>query len=182
MKTQIRKEMKTRRAAMSKDEVLQKSGVAAEYFLKSEIYKKAETIMLYMPLENETDTTEIIKAALNDRKRVILPVTDIKTGIITPCFYESDTVLEKGGFSVIEPKNAEIAEKSEIDVVVVPGIAFDKSGSRVGFGKGCYDMFLDGMTAVKVGYCYEFQLCEKIPAEKYDIKMDYVVTEEGVLR
>ncbi len=178
MKNQIRKEMKSIRAAMSKAEVLQKSKAAAECFIKSEIYKKAETIMLYMPLGNETDTSEIIRAAFADRKRIVLPVTDGETGIITPFFYDKDTVLEKGGFSVTEPKNARLAEKSDIDVVIVPGIAFDESGARVGFGKGCYDMFLAGMTAVKVGYCYEFQLCEKISADEHDIKMDCIVTEK----
>lgn len=180
MKNQIRKEMKTKRAAMTKEEVVQKSRAAADALLKSEIYKNAETIMLYMPLGNETDTSEIINSAFADGKRLVLPVTDGKTGVITPYFYEKDTALEKGGFSVTEPKNAKIAQKSEIDLVVVPGIAFDRKGARVGFGKGCYDMFLSGMDVTKVGYCYEFQLCENIPADEHDIKMDFIVTEKGM--
>ena len=179
MKNQIRKEMKARRAAMTKEEVAQKSMTAADAFLKSEIYKNAETIMLYMPLGNETDTSEIIKAAFADEKRLVLPVTDEKTGEITPVFFEETSVLEKGGFSIREPKNSHIAEKSAIDVVIVPGIAFDKRGARVGFGKGCYDMFLKDMQTVKIGFCYDFQLVGEIPSEEHDIKMDFVVTEKG---
>jgi len=66
--------------------------------------------------------------------------------------------------------------------VIVPGIAFDKAGSRIGFGKGCYDMFLDGLNAVKIGFCYDFQVMDEIPSDDHDIRMDFLVTEKGVLR
>ena len=181
MKDQIRKEMKAKRRALTKEEVVRVSSAAAEVFLSSECYNSAKTIMLYMPLGNETDTGEIVKRALEDGKKVVLPVTDEKTGSITPYFYDESTALEKGGFSVTEPKNALAAPKTEIDMVLVPGIAFDRFGSRVGFGKGCYDMFLKGMNVVRVGLCYEFQLCDSIPLDEHDIKMDFIVTEKGVI-
>ncbi len=180
LKHQIRNEMKERRRFMDRGEVVEKSQRAAEIFLNSEIYKSARVIMLYMPLGNEADTREIIKRAFADGKRLVLPVTDEGTGKITPVFFEENTVFRKGGFSVTEPKNSKDAKKSEIDVVIVPGIAFDKNGARVGFGKGCYDMFLEGMDAVKIGFCYEFQICEGIPADRHDVKMNFLLTETGM--
>ncbi|MBQ7960586.1 MAG: 5-formyltetrahydrofolate cyclo-ligase [Clostridia bacterium] len=182
MKNKIRNEIKLKRKEMNPDDAKQKSFSAAWCFLNSELYLSANTIMLYMPLGNETDTGEIVKKAFEDGKRIVLPVTERSTGWITPFVFERGATLKKGSFSVLEPQNAEIAKKSEIDTVIVPGIAFDKAGSRIGFGKGCYDMFLDGLNAVKIGFCYDFQVMDEIPSDDHDIRMDFLVTEKGVLR
>lgn len=181
MKNRIRNEMKAKRRFMEKTEVVEKSQRAAEIFLNSEIYRSAKMIMLYMPLGNEADTSEIIKKAFADGKSLVLPVTEEATGKITPVAFEENAVFLKGGFSVAEPKNSVEVKKSEIDVVLVPGIAFDKKGARVGFGKGCYDMFLADSRAKKVGFCYEFQICEEIPADEYDVKMDFLLTETELM-
>lgn len=180
MKALIRDEMKAKRRNMNKNEVAEKSRKAAQLFLNSGIYKSAKIIMLYMPLGNETDTGEIIRRAFADGKTLVLPVTDEQSGRITPYVLEQDTLLEKGGFSVVEPRNSEPIEKSEIDAVLVPGIAFDKKGARLGFGRGCYDMFLEKMKAVKLGYCYSFQLLDEIPSDSHDIRMDYIITEKEI--
>ena len=122
---------------MSKGQVLEKSKAASKAFLDSDIYKNSKTIMVYVPLGNETDTMQILKTALKDKKRCILPVTDAKTGVVTPCMADENTRFIKGAFSVLEPEEKVAVSKEEIDVFIVPGIAFDKSGARVGFGKGC---------------------------------------------
>ncbi len=179
-KAEIRKQNKQKRNNMSKEEVAEKSSVICTYFLQSELYKTAKTIMLYMPIAGEVDTSAIMREAFKDGKRVVLPVTDAENNII-PCFAEEDTQFCEGKFSVQEPKNTAIADPKAIDVVIVPGIAFDKSGGRVGFGKGCYDGFLKSTDAVRVGVCYEFQMCEKIPTEPHDEKMDFAVTEKRVV-
>ena len=180
MKNQIREQNKSKRRAMSKDEAREKSKAAARAFTECEIYKNAKQIMVYLPLGNETDTRDVVLAAFRDGKSLVLPVTDTKTGIITPCIYEKDTELIKGEFSVSEPESIVPADMSKTDVVLVPGIAFDKSGNRVGFGKGCYDRLLKDTTAVKVGFCYDFQICDEIPACDHDVKMDFLVTENGI--
>ena len=181
MKNQIRRQNKSKRSAMSKDDVVEKSKAAARVFTECELYKNAKQLMVYIPLGNETDTGDIITAGFRDGKRLVLPVTDPETGEITPCLYEKDTKLAKGTFSVTEPVGATSADMSKTDVVLVPGIAFDLSGNRAGFGKGCYDRLLKDTAAVKVGFCYDFQVCSKIPAEKHDVKMDFLVTESGII-
>lgn len=177
MKNEIRRQNKEKRAGMAVEEANTKSLSAEEIFLASEFYKKAKTIMLYMPLGNETDTEEIIKDAFNNGKKVIFPVTDKVTGMITPYYATKDTKFEQGAFSISEPVDTEIANVDDIDVFVIPGIAFDKKGARVGFGKGCYDRLLQNCTGVKVGLCYDFQICGQIITDKHDIAMDYIVTE-----
>lgn len=181
-KNEIRKRNKKLRAALDKWEAAEKSRLASEYFLKSEIYKKAGQIMLYMPLGNEIDTADMIKAAFKDGKKVVLPVTDGETGLITPCYITENTQFRQGAFSVSEPQNCESADMERTDVIIVPGIAYDKKGGRVGFGKGCYDRLLTASDAVKVGYCYDFQICEEIDTEEHDIKMDYLLSESGMVK
>lgn len=181
MKNEIRKANKMKRSSMEKAEVLEKSRIASKIFLESEIYKNAKQIMLYMPLGNETDTTDIISKAFADGKKLIFPITDAQTGEITPCYADENTQFTKGAFSVNEPSDMDVADTGEVDVILVPGIAFDRSGSRIGFGKGCYDRLLTNTYSVKVGFCYEFQLCDKIPSEEHDIKMTYIITENGII-
>ncbi len=180
-KAELRRQCKARRAALSESEVQQKSAAVADLFLKSEIYNAASCIMLYMPIFNEVDTLEIMKNAHQSGKKVVLPVTDVDDNI-TPCCADADTGFKSGRYSVQEPVGTQTAEPDEIDIVIVPGVAFDKSGNRIGFGKGCYDKFLKATKAVKVGLCYGFQLYDEIPADLYDVKMDYVICENGINR
>ncbi len=182
MKNEIRKLNKTRRAKMQKEEVRAKSSASAGAFLLSNIYKEADCIMLYMPLGNEVETDEIIKDAYSRGKVVVFPVTDAESGKITPFQADVSQEFRKGAFSVPEPTSATKINPDLIDVVVVPGIAFDKSGTRIGFGKGCYDGFLKKTHAVKVGLCYDFQVYDELPCEEHDVKMDYLVTESGIIR
>ncbi len=182
LKNEIRNTYKQKRKQMSTREVKQKSTAAANLFLQSDIYKNAKQLMLYMPLGNETDTSLIKRCAFDDGKKLIFPVTDGKSGIITPVYATSETEFIKGSFSVNEPKNCNIADVAQIDVIVVPGIAFDKTGARIGFGKGCYDMFLKNATSVKVGYCYDWQICHKLASEMHDAKMDYIVSNRGIIK
>ncbi|MBQ7901557.1 MAG: 5-formyltetrahydrofolate cyclo-ligase, partial [Clostridia bacterium] len=165
-----------------KSDVDNKSRAAAKAFLSSIIYKSCRQLMLYMPIGNETDTSDIKEAAFNDGKKVVFPVTDAKTGEITPCYATGNTQFKQGAFSVYEPCNYDIAALTDIDVIVVPGIAFDKCGARVGFGKGCYDRLLKQSCAVKVGLCYDYQICERIDADEFDVNMDYLVTESGMIK
>ena len=177
MKSLIRNTNKKIRREMNKTEVAAKSVAASLKFLETDIYKNANLVMVYMPLGNEIDTTDIIKHAYSDGKQIVVPVTNADTGEIIPKVITENTRFKKGAFSVSEPVKAHTSDVNDIDVVLVPGIAFDRKGSRIGFGKGCYDMFLRNCRAIKIGFCYEFQLACDIPAEEHDVKMDFIITE-----
>jgi len=181
-KNEIREINRRKRSAMAKTEVLEKSLAAEKIFLESEIYKNAKTIMLYMPLGNEVSVTEIMKAAFRDGKSLVFPTTCKKNGRITPRYVKEDTIFQKGAFGVGEPYRAKAAKASQIDVALIPGIAFDKTGARVGFGAGCYDRFLEKLSVLKVGVCYDFQLCGKIAIAPHDIRMDFLLTEKGLIK
>lgn len=182
MKQKIRSLYKTMRAQMPKADVTYKSDAASKVFLTSEIYKASNQIMLYIPLGNETDTKNIIECSFADGKKVIFPVTDKKSGKITPHYAMADTKFKSGAFSVYEPISSDIADESDIDVVIVPGISFSKNGARIGFGKGCYDRFLKKCKGIKIGFCYNFQICDDCFEEEHDVTMDYIVTETGIIK
>ena len=182
MKAKIRALCKEKRNNVSDNEVIEKSRLAAELFLSSKLYLNSECIMLYMPLGNETDTSLILEKALADGKRVVIPVTDIVNTDIIPCVVTKETDFQKGAYSINEPDRLIKADETHIDTVIVPGIAFGKDGARVGFGKGYYDRFLQKTNAIKVGFCYEFQLYETIPADSHDMPMDYVITENIIYK
>lgn len=176
-KNEIRKINKELRNNISKDDIKDKSKKACEIFLNSSLYKNSDTVMIYFPLGNETDTSFIIEKIIKDKKTGVLPFTDIKTNEIIPIKFDEATIFKKGAFGILEPvKKTEVLKKN-INVAVIPGIAFDKTGQRVGFGKGYYDRFLKDTEIIKVGFCYDFQVTDKIIADPFDIKMDYLITE-----
>lgn len=92
--------------------------------------------------------------------------------------------LQKGRFGILEPKNKiRLKSFSKIAAVIVPGIAFDKKGNRLGFGKGYFDKFLKKIKsdALKIGLAFSFQVLKKIPTTKNDIKMDFIITEKEII-
>lgn len=165
---------------MSTDEVFEMSLKAEKNLVESEIYKKSDVIMLYYPLGKETDTSYIFKSILKDDKKAVYPVTNEITNEIKAVLVDDKTEFLRGAYSIFEPQGKEI-DKNEIDMVIVPGIAFDKTGNRIGFGKGCYDKFLEDIKALKIGFCYDFQIESVIDADSYDIKMDYIVSECDII-
>ena len=179
-KNEIREKMRCARKEISATEREEKSLGAAAALLGTSEYRDAESVMLYFPLGNEVDTAAIAERAHAERKRVLYPVTDEASGIITPIEVSKESVFERGGFGIKEPKGEVYGGK--IELIVVPGVAFDREGGRLGFGKGCYDGFLAGVDATKVGLCYDMQLTDKLPTEEHDVRMDMIVTENEVLR
>ena len=179
-KTTVREKAKAARREMTRGEVIEKSYAISLLVLQSDFYKKARSVMLYMPIGNEVSTSLIKADAEENKKRLYYPVTSENTKEIKAYRVKEKTEFKKGGFSIPEPKNAKLASPEEIDLVIVPGVAFSKNGARVGFGKGCYDRFLKDIKAIKVGICYELQLFDEIQEDENDIRMDFVVTENGI--
>ena len=180
-KCELRRINKEKRRSLSGDEVKERSKRASQFFLESDIYKNTKTIMLYYPLGNETDTSYISKCALDDKKTIVYPITNMKTNELTAVIADDNTSFSKGGYSVFEPESYKTIDKNKIDVIIVPGIAFDKKGYRVGFGKGCYDRFLGDVNALKIGFCYSFQIVDTISFDEHDICMDYLISEDGLV-
>lgn len=163
---------------MTADEVLSKSARIQKQLFSFDKYINAKTVMLYVSAFNEPSTIEIIKDAISRKKRVVLPVSDTATETIVLSYLDSSDDLEKGAYGISEPKAIKPADIADIDFILVPGLAFDRRGNRMGFGKGYYDKLLCKTSAEKTALCYEFQLLDEINADDHDIPMNTIITED----
>ena len=135
-------------------------------------FVKAERVMLYSALPDEVQTQAFLEK-WHLKKTIILP-TVVGDDII-PVEYGKDTAFAVGDFNILEPQNEPYM--GGFDLIVVPGVAFDRQGNRLGRGKGYYDRFLcKHMEVKRIGICFDFQLVDEVPAEPFDIQMDEVLT------
>jgi 5,10-methenyltetrahydrofolate synthetase len=143
--------------------------------LTSSILPHASTILCYWPLPDEPDIRQLINTLVNEGKTVLLPkVTGDET--MTIHRYTSPGDMAEGAFHIMEPTTAAFTDLAQIDTVLVPGVAFDAAGHRLGRGRGYYDRFLATCPPVrKVGICFPFQRVAEVPFEGHDIVMDEVI-------
>lgn len=137
-------------------------------------FRAANTILLYHSLKDEVDTHAFIRKWSRE-KRILLPVVtgdDLELRL-----YTGPEDLTVGAYGIEEPTGALFTDYSAIDLIVVPGVAFDRDGNRLGRGKGYYDRLLPRIpSAYKIGICFPFQVVDEVPAEPFDIRMDEIIT------
>ena len=134
----------------------------------------ATTILLYAALPDEVPTRTLIEEALADGKTVLLPVVEGDELELRLCDDLDD--LRPGAFNIDEPQGKAFTRYEEIELAIVPGIAFTPDGDRMGRGRGYYDRLLPHLgTALKVGLCWPFQLIDELPCEPHDAQMDIVI-------
>lgn len=176
-KNEIRYKMKQLRVIMP--EASRKSA-AAEVFERLErtaAFLLADRIMMYHSLPDELYTHDFLRKWAG-KKRFYLPRIN---GVDLEVLPYEESRLELGTFHIEEPTGNEITDPSEIELVVVPAVAYDRKGKRLGRGKGFYDRFLKQTKATKVGVGYEFQLVDELPTEPHDIPMDMVITQKTTI-
>ncbi len=179
IKEVIRERMRRRRKTLTYGQVHEKSETIRYKLEGKKAFKEAKTIMMYISAYKEPETLPIIERLLEQGKRVIVPVSSTETNTIVPTYIESLSELTKGAYGIPEPSIIRPVKKEDIEVIVIPGIAFDMHRNRLGFGKGYYDKFLEDMNAKKIALCYDFQIVDDLPADDHDIPMDLILTEEG---
>jgi 5-formyltetrahydrofolate cyclo-ligase len=148
------------------------------FLINSSLYKNASKILVYVSVNDEADTIEIIRYALNDGKTVAVPfcVDDKMEFLIINSL--SDLSEGKFGIPTADPEKCAVLSDFEGALCVVPALSFDIYGNRLGYGGGLYDRFLNRKNVVSLGLTYERCLCGAIPREKHDIKIDYILTEK----
>ena len=186
MKAALREQMKQARLALSKAEVRRRSAIISQRLVELEAFREAGVVMLYLPVRNEVDATPAVTHCLNDGKTLVLPRMDYERNrIVAHRVDDLTSQLVLGRMDLVEPdpEKTEVVPSAEVDLVAVPGLAFDPRGNRIGWGRGYYDAFLAsvGIRAYRVGLAYRFQLVEAIEHDGHDMPMDCVLTEESAL-
>ncbi len=150
-------------------------------------FSLAKAPMLFCSFRSEVDTFPIISALLDQKRPVVLPVTDTRRKRLGCYLIESLNQLKAGAFSIKEPDPLMCAEidPGQIDIVVVPGSVFDRRGARFGYGGGFYDRFLSGRapSALRVALAFSIQVLNyNIPVKPHDEFMDIIITEREIIR
>ncbi|GAA0721912.1 5-formyltetrahydrofolate cyclo-ligase [Clostridium malenominatum] len=146
--------------------------------LESDYYKNAQTIFVFVSYKTEVDTHAIIKKALEDGKRIAVPKIKTKKEGILPVEIKDFNELSSGNYGILEPKEDNIINKEEIDLILSPGVAFDKNGGRLGYGGGFYDKFISSfikkIPIVAIGY--KLQLVDQVPMDEFDMRVSDIIT------
>ena len=186
MKRALRKEMLATLAAMSAEAVAAKSHQACRRVISLEEFRSAQTVMIYLPMPREMDTTALALTAWQDGKTVVAPRVLWGQRHMVPllCRSLNDKDLSPGRFGVREPLEGEPWPLEEIDLVVTPALAFDRRGHRLGRGGGFYDRFLASplLKATACGLGFAEQVVDELPVADNDHRLDMLVTDQEVLR
>jgi 5-formyltetrahydrofolate cyclo-ligase len=140
-------------------------------------WRKATIVCLYMSTADEVDTKPLLAAALTEKKQVVFPRVDHERLVL----YQIRSIKDftRGAYHILEPKKTMlIVDPASVDMFIVPGVAFDRNGYRLGWGKGYYDTLLAGINVPKIGLAYSVQLIAELPHTSYDVPMTMVITEK----
>lgn len=177
-KKEIRRKIKALRTMLPEAD---KQSAAEEVFSRLEqtaAFMMAERILMYHSLPDELPTHAFLRK-WSGTKRFYLPRVNGVNLEILP--YE-ESRLELGSFHIEEPTGNETVDSSEIELIIVPAVAYDRQGNRLGRGKGFYDRLLATTKASKIGVGYDFQLVDSLPTEEHDVPMDIVITQSVVIK
>lgn len=177
-KNLLRREINSIKNKYTSDELHSRSLEVMSIVEISGIFQDAKNILIYNSMEDEVRTSEFINK-WKAQKTFFLPVV-VGDDIVFREF-SSTSQLKESSFGIMEPTGDDFADYKKIDLIIVPGVAFDRNKNRLGRGKGYYDRFLKKVNAPKMGICFDFQLLDRIPAESNDIKMDYVISENDFI-
>lgn len=176
-KNEIRYKMKSLRVVMPEPARRSAAEEVFERLEKTAAFLMSNNIMMYHSLPDELYTHDFLKK-WSGRKKFFLPRVN---GVNLEVLPYEESRLELGSFHIEEPSGDNLTDPEEIEMVVVPAVAFDRKGKRLGRGKGFYDRFLQTTKATKVGVGYEFQLMDELPTEPHDVAMDIVITQNTTI-
>jgi len=171
---------------LNKQEIIEKSDRIYEHLIKLPEYKQAKKIIIYCSKDKEVQTDKIIKYSLLKGKKIIVPISNTEKRILEFSeIKDFDKELKISTFNILEPKSEFIRpfNINNAHIIICPGVGFDKTGGRLGYGFGYFDKALNSVNTniPFVGLAFEIQIVESLPLAKNDVKMDLIITENGVI-
>lgn len=179
-KRSARDEIRRALRAMARDETALRSQSICRAIAALEAFKSAKVVMAYAPCALEVDIRSVVEIALDQGKKVCFPVITGK-GRMKAVAWNGRDKMSPGEYGILRPPEDEETYPETIDLVIAPGLAFDRGGGRLGKGGGFYDRFLPRCKAVVVAPAFSEQVVDKVPADERDIRIDILVTDKGVI-
>ncbi len=184
-KKKLRKEILIKRKNIDIVEKEKMDTKILDEFYEKKYYREAKNIFIYISYDSEINTKGIINKALKDNKKIYVPRTEFKTRLMDAVEITSLDNLIKSEYGILEPAIEEPhIDPNELDLIVVPGVAFDRNGGRMGYGAGYYDRYFKRISKdrikkiAKLALAYDFQILEKIPMNEQDVPVNYIITEK----
>lgn len=180
VKNELRKKYKEiRKNVENRNE---KNTLINDFLCNSDCFKNCDTVLFYAALSDEVNLDFSIKYAIDNNKKVALPVCIDNNGKMQYYYIDSLNDIEIASFGVREPDVNKCKEVDDFSnsICIVPAIAYDKFGYRLGYGKGYYDRFLSAYHGICIGVQYDELVCDKLFIDKYDVPVDYIITQNGV--
>jgi len=175
IKKALRRAVKERKARLSQEELLQRSVKIFEKVEQLSIFQEASVVLAYWALPGEVQTQDFILKWFQ-HKTILLPVIDGENLLLRP-FLGMDKMAVQNSLGIAEPLGENYTAFDNIDLAIIPGIAFDRNNNRLGRGKAYYDRLLTRFKTFRLGVCFNFQIFDQIPAGRHDIPMDMVLTD-----
>ncbi|MBI3317056.1 MAG: 5-formyltetrahydrofolate cyclo-ligase [Candidatus Omnitrophica bacterium] len=179
-KSSLRKKLQKRIKRISSEKRFAKSVKIKRKLLSEASFIQAKKILCYMALPTEVETRSLIQAAWRRGKKIYIPrIVQKEKHMTFYAIHNFSRDVEKGAYGIEEPKvvSSRRGKAGEMDLVIVPGVAFTKSGARLGRGGGYFDRLLKKIPAVKIGVAFREQIVKSLPMKPHDVRMDKVVTD-----
>ncbi|HEC76823.1 MAG TPA: 5-formyltetrahydrofolate cyclo-ligase [Thermoplasmatales archaeon] len=180
-KEELRKKIKEKRDKLSQTEIWRRSEKIIEKLTKMNEFVNADAVACYISFGNEVNTHFLIKNFI-EKKKILVPFVDKGRKEIRLSHLKNWEELHTGEYGILEPKKEFLRIENNADIFIIPGIVFDESGNRIGYGGGYFDRFLSDFKGKKIALAYEFQIIKKMPNEKHDVKMDFIVTDKRIIK
>lgn len=186
MKKEIRRNMLNTRNSMATEEVNEKSRIIFQRLINFWPYKQSKNIFSYLSFGSEVTTNYIIDYSIAHKKKISVPLCIKETKEMVACSFNSWQDFSKGTYGILEPnkESLKIVDRTTIDLILVPGAAFDRLGNRIGYGAGYYDRFLNrtNKNTCTIALAFSLQLVPKIPRGIFDVPLNYIITEDGIIK
>jgi 5-formyltetrahydrofolate cyclo-ligase len=183
-KKEIRRDIIAKRDNLSEDKRRELDRRIKGILKKSSYYRQSKNIFIYVGFGSEINTSKYIDEFLAEGKNIFVPRIDMKNKVMDAVKINSLDELKRNHFGILEPdENGQVIHKNLLDLIIVPGVAFDFSGGRIGYGGGYYDKYMENISENihRLALCYDFQLLKELPKEEHDIKVHEVITEAGLI-
>lgn len=187
LKKEFRKKVISERKKQNPNIINSNSQLIFQNLFKLDEIKKAKTVMAYLDFNNEVKTDSIINYLLSKKQKVVVPISIVEERkLFLSEIKDIETEVSIGTYGIREPKSEFIRpiNSQDIDIVIVPAVAYDTNGYRLGYGGGYYDRFLDSLRddCITIGIAFEIQIFDEVPKEDHDAQLDYIITEERIIK
>jgi len=176
-KQQLRREIEIQRSTLDSQWMASASAKIVENFQALEAFPSSETVALYMAISGEVALDALFDLCWELGKRTCIPIFNATSNLYEMAVVSPETQFRIGNYGIREPIDPHLISMDDIDLIAVPGVAFDQKGNRLGRGGGYYDRLLDGFSGVSVAVAFDFQILPDIPYKAHDQPVDAIVSE-----